>query len=103
MDAVEGSGEDQGVVGAEVLEAGGEGAVVDEAAGFVDYEEGEDDPGLVLVSWSCVMWYARYRTYILAVCCRFVLLVTCISQVSTCRHSIWTGRVGEGLRHSYPS
>lgn len=45
MDAVEGSGEDQGVVGAEVLEAGGEGAVVDEAAGFVDYEEGEDDPG----------------------------------------------------------
>lgn len=49
MDAVEGSGEDEGVVGGEVLEAGGEGAVVDQAAGFVDYEEGEDDPVGVLV------------------------------------------------------
>ena len=68
MDAVESSGEDEGVVGGEVLEAWGEGAVVDEAAGFVDYEEGEDDPvgglvnrserwvgfvRLVLTWWSC--------------------------------------------------
>lgn len=39
------TGEDEVVVAVELLEAGGEGAVVDEAAGFVDDEEGEDDHG----------------------------------------------------------
>ncbi len=37
VDAVEGAGEDEVVVGVEFLEAGGEGAVVDQAACFVDY------------------------------------------------------------------
>jgi len=46
VDAVEGAGEDQRVVAVELVEAGGEGAVVDEAAGFVNDEEGEDDPGV---------------------------------------------------------
>ena len=44
VDAVEGAGEDEVIVAVELLQAGGEGAVVDEAAGFVDDEEGEDDP-----------------------------------------------------------
>lgn len=46
MDAVEGAGEDEEVVGVELLEARVEVAVVDEAAGFVYDEEGEDDPGM---------------------------------------------------------
>ena len=44
VDAVEGAGEDEVIVAVEFLQAGGEGAVVDEAAGFVDDQEGEDDP-----------------------------------------------------------
>ena len=85
MDAVEGSGEDEHFVGGEVVEGGGRGgglglcrgwgggggsrgavlrgdevAVVEEGAGFADYEEGEDWPvgvkrgGLVgwLVGWD---------------------------------------------------
>lgn len=44
VDAVEGAGKDQVVVAREVLEAGGEGARVDEAAGFVDDQQGKDDP-----------------------------------------------------------
>lgn len=36
VNAVEGAGEDEVVVAAEGGEAGGEGAVVDEATGFVD-------------------------------------------------------------------
>ena len=46
VDAVEGAGEDEVIVAVELLQARGEGAVVDEAAGFVDDEEGEDDPGV---------------------------------------------------------
>ena len=47
MDAVEGSGEVEEVVDAEGGEGGGvEGAVVDEATGFVDDEERVDDPSL---------------------------------------------------------
>ena len=49
VDAVEGSGEDEIVVAVELLQAGCERSVVDEAAGFVDDEEGEDDPGEGLV------------------------------------------------------
>jgi hypothetical protein len=48
MDAVEGAGEDEEVIGAEFGEALVEFAVVDEATGFVDDEEGEDDPDSVL-------------------------------------------------------
>jgi hypothetical protein len=71
VDAVEGSGEDERVVGSEVLQAGGEGAVVDlqsedfglalcrgyyigcvsfgisyKSAGFIDYQKGEDNPAM---------------------------------------------------------
>lgn len=45
MDAVEGSREDEEVVDGDGVEVGGERAVVDEAAGFVDDDEGVDDPG----------------------------------------------------------
>ena len=45
MDAVEGAREDEEVVDGDGVEVGGEGAVVDEAAGFVDDDEGVDDPG----------------------------------------------------------
>lgn len=45
MDAVECAGEDEVVVAFELLQARCKGAVVYEAAGFVDNEEGEDDPG----------------------------------------------------------
>ena len=45
VDAVEGAGEDEQVVDGDGVEVGGEGAVVDEAAGFVDDDEGVDDPG----------------------------------------------------------
>lgn len=44
VDAVEGSGENERIVGSEVLKAWGEGAVVDETACLVDNEESEDDP-----------------------------------------------------------
>lgn len=44
MHAVEGAREDKEIVGGELGEAGVEVAVVDEATGFVDDEEGEDDP-----------------------------------------------------------
>ena len=44
VDAVEGSGEDECIVGSEVLKAWGEGAVIDETACLVDDEESEDDP-----------------------------------------------------------
>ena len=54
VDAVEGAGEDEVVVAVELLQAGGEGAVVDEAAGFVDDEEGEDDPGTRRCQRGCV-------------------------------------------------
>lgn len=47
MDAVKGTGEDEVVVAIELLETGCEGAVVDEAAGFVDDQEGKDDPGFI--------------------------------------------------------
>lgn len=45
VDAVECSGEDEEVVDGDGVEVGGEGAVVDEATGFVDDDEGVDDPG----------------------------------------------------------
>ena len=48
MDAVKGSGEDERIVRGEVLEAWGEGAVIDEAACLVDNQEREDDPVKVL-------------------------------------------------------
>lgn len=48
MNAVKGAGENERVVRGEVLEAWREGAVVDQPAGFVDDEKGEDDPGMVL-------------------------------------------------------
>ena len=44
MHTVEGAGEVEERVGVELLKAGVEVAVVDEAAGFVDDEEREDDP-----------------------------------------------------------
>jgi len=53
--AVEGAGEDEQVVGTELVEAGVEIAVVDQAAGFVDDEEGEDDPGGFLVMLLLLM------------------------------------------------
>ena len=46
VNAVECTSEDEVVVAVELLQAWCEGAVVDEAAGFVDDEEGEDDPRL---------------------------------------------------------
>lgn len=50
MDAVEGAGEDEVVVGGDLGGGGrvgvwGEVAVVDEAAGFIDDQEGVDGPG----------------------------------------------------------
>jgi len=61
VDAVESAGEDERVVAVEFLEARGEGAGVDEAAGFVDDEEGEDDPGSdsidCFVRWHCDCTY----------------------------------------------
>jgi hypothetical protein len=44
MDTVEGTGQDEIVVGTELLEARRKVAVVDEATGLVDDEQGEDDP-----------------------------------------------------------
>ena len=54
VDAVEGSGEDERVVGSEVLEAWGEGAVVDKTAGFVNNQEGEYDP-VKLLGYGCIV------------------------------------------------
>ena len=45
VDAVECACEDEEVVDGDGVEVGGEGPVVDEAAGFVDDDEGVDDPG----------------------------------------------------------
>ena len=45
VNAVKGTGEDEVVVAVEFLEAGCEGAVVDQTSGFVDDQEREDDPG----------------------------------------------------------
>lgn len=42
---MKGTGEDQVVVGRELAEAGLEFALVDETAGLVDDNEGEDGPG----------------------------------------------------------
>jgi len=44
MNTVKGTGEDQVVVTAKLLEARVEGAVVDQTAGFIDDEECEDGP-----------------------------------------------------------
>lgn len=44
MYAVESTREDEIVVGVELLQAWGEGAIVDKTTGFVDDEEGEDGP-----------------------------------------------------------
>ena len=45
--AMEGAGEDEVVVAGQGSEAGVESAIVDEAASFVDDEQGEDGPGVV--------------------------------------------------------
>lgn len=45
MDAVKGAGEDEIVVGVELLESWRKVAVVDESTGLVDDEQCEDDPG----------------------------------------------------------
>jgi len=50
MNAVEGAGEDKSGVAVDRLQTRGEGAGVDKAASFVDYEEGEYDPGGVRFS-----------------------------------------------------
>ena len=44
MHAVESAGQDEQVVDGDFVERGAEVAVVDQAAGFVDYYEGVDDP-----------------------------------------------------------
>ena len=51
MDPVEGAGQDEIVVAIEGLQAWVEGAGVDQPAGFVDDEKGEDGPTDVLVGW----------------------------------------------------
>ena len=48
MDAVEGASQDEVVVRVELLEARREIAVVDESAGFVDDEQGKDDPAMAM-------------------------------------------------------
>lgn len=56
MDAVKGAGEDEIVVGVELLESRRKVAVVDESTGLVDDEQCEDDPGREggqLCSMSC--------------------------------------------------
>ncbi len=47
---MESAGEDEHIIAAEPVEAGVELAVVDQAAGFVDDEKGEDDPDKSIVS-----------------------------------------------------
>jgi hypothetical protein len=46
MDAVKGTGQDEIVVGVELLEARCKGAIVDEPTGLVDDEQSKDDPGV---------------------------------------------------------
>ena len=51
MHAVECAGEDQEVVDGGGGEEGGESAIEDEAAGFVDDDEGVDDPAREIEFW----------------------------------------------------
>lgn len=44
MNAVERAGQDQEVIGPELLQTWGEGAIIDQTASLVDYEKSEDDP-----------------------------------------------------------
>ena len=50
MDAVKGAGEDEIVVGVELLESRRKVAVVDESTGLVDDEQSEDDPAVSMLA-----------------------------------------------------
>lgn len=55
MDAVKGAGQNQVVIGSQLLQARSEGPVKDEPTGLVDDKQSKDDPTVVSVKGSNVL------------------------------------------------
>lgn len=94
MDAVKGAGEDEIVVGVELLESWRKVAVVDESTGLVDDEQCEDDPGKR--RWSAMLHVLSSSSICLHGELRATTTVDCpaVSMSSSARTS--SQQCGEG-------
>lgn len=96
MDAVKGAGEDEIVVGVELLESRRKVAVVDESTGLVDDEQCEDDPGKR--RWSAMLHVLSSSSICLHGELRATTTVDCaaVSMSFSAREqpTLWRGRCG---------